>query len=130
MDNGPTSADGFISGGSFPIGDTTVTCTATDTADGTSASPVSSRFTVHVKGAAEQLADLYQEVQGVGPGTSLADKVQQAQSLLASGDVTDTCATLTAFAHEVKAQSRNDILTSQAGQLIAAARQVQAVLGC
>jgi Pentapeptide repeats (8 copies) len=30
-----TSADGFISAGNFPVGGTTVTCTATDNADGT-----------------------------------------------------------------------------------------------
>jgi len=44
-----SSADGFVSGGNFPVGGTTLTCTATDNVDGTStAPPPSQSFTVIV----------------------------------------------------------------------------------
>jgi len=115
-------------GASFPIGQTTVTCTATDPDD--SNSPVSSSFTVTVKGAAAQLADLAQAVRGVGPGTSLADKVAEAQSDLASGDVADACGTLSGFVSEVGAQAGKHIPSATAQELIADAQRIQAVLAC
>ena len=86
--------------------------------------------TVHPASASEQLADLLHAVQGVGPGTSLADKVQSAQSSLASGDVVGTCSILSAFIDEVKAQSGTHIPVLQASQLIADAQRIQAVLAC
>jgi hypothetical protein len=85
---------------------------------------------VTVKDPSAQLEDLSQAVQGVGPGTSLSDKVQSAQSFLASGDIANTCSTLSAFIHEVKAQSGKHIPLAQASQLIADAQRIQAVLTC
>jgi hypothetical protein len=117
------------SGSTFAIGDTTVTCTATDT-DGDTNSPVQNTFNVHVKGAAEQLADLALAVVGVGPGTSLADKVAAAQAYLAAGDISDACGTMNAFINEVKAQSGKSIPPATASSLITAAQQIRAVLGC
>jgi len=114
------------SGSTFPIGTTTVTCTATDTHGNTS----SASFTVHVKGAAEQLADLLTAVTGVGPGTSFAHKVSQAQAYLTANDVADACSTLNAFIKEVKAQSGITLLPSQAATLIATAQRIETVLGC
>ena len=105
-----TPACSPASGSMFAIGTTTVKCTAIDPED--SNSPVSTSFTITVNGAAVQLAGLYQAVQGVGPGTSLADKVHQAESQLASGDVTGTCDTLAAFVREVRAQSGKSISPS------------------
>jgi hypothetical protein len=116
------------SGTTFAIGTTTVNCAVSDADD--SNSPVNASFMVTVKGASAQLVDLSQAVQGVGPGTSLGDKVQSAQSYLASGDVADTCSTLTAFINEVKAQSGKNIPVAQASQLIADAQRIQAVLAC
>ena len=46
---------------------------------------------MHVKGAAEQFVDLLTAVTGVGPGTSLADKVIQAQTALGANHVADAC---------------------------------------
>ena len=83
-----------------------------------------------MRGAADQLADLATAVQGVGPGTSLIDKVALAQSDLASGDVTDTCGTLGAFVNEVQAQSDKTIPSATAQQLIADAQRIQVVLAC
>jgi hypothetical protein len=116
------------SGSVFPIGTTKVTCTASDSDD--SNSPVSGSFTVTVLGAAGQLASLGQAVQGVGPGTSLEDKITKAQSYLASGNIADACGTLTGFVNEVRAQSGKSIPPAQAAQLIADAQRIQAVLAC
>jgi hypothetical protein len=124
----PMPACSPASGTTFAIGTTTVNCAVSDADD--SNSPVNASFMVTVKGASAQLVDLRQAVQGVGPGTSLGDKVQSAQSYLASGDVADTCSTLTAFIHEVKAQSGKHIPVAQASQLIADAQRIQAVLAC
>jgi HYR domain-containing protein len=114
------------SGTTFPIGTTTVTCTATDTHGNTS----SASFTVHVKGAAEQLADLLTDVTGIGPGTSLADKVKQAQSYVAADDASDACSPLTAFTNEVEAQTHKTIPPAQAATMIASANRISNVLGC
>lgn len=87
-------------------------------------------FTVTVKGAAAQLDELYQAVQGVRPGTSLSGKVAQAQSYLGSGDVADTCSNLGEFLREVAAQSGKSIPAATASALIADAQRIQAVLVC
>jgi hypothetical protein len=100
-------------GSAFAIGTTTVHCSASDPDDSNSAATVS--FTVTIKGAAAQLDDLHQgpSTEWGGPGTSLSDKVTQAQSYLASGDVSDTCSTLGAFRHEMRAQSGKSIPAGQ-----------------
>jgi YVTN family beta-propeller protein len=124
----PAASCSPASGSEFTIGTTTVTCTAADPDD--TNSPVSTSFTVTVNGAPAQLDDLYQDVQGVGPGTSLSDKVQQAQSDLAAGDTAGTCGVLGAFIHEVQAQTGKSIPAAVAADLIADAQQIQAVLSC
>jgi hypothetical protein len=137
--NAPTAADedspatasvscSPASGSMFAIGDTAVTCTASDADD--SNSPVTSSFAVHIKGAAEQLSDLASSVNGVGPGTSLANKVASVQSYLGAAETMDACGTLTAFVNEVAAQSRKSIPAATAATLIAAAKQIEAVLPC
>ena len=86
------------SGATFPIGETTVTCAATDATGNTA----TASFTVDVKGAVEQLVDLFDKVIGVGSGTSLADKVGDAQRELAQGDIAGTYGNLRAFINQVK----------------------------
>lgn len=68
--------------------------------------------------------------QAGGPGNSLPAKVQQAQSYLQAGDVTDTCSTLTDFINEVNAQTDKTIPADTASQLTTAAGQVQTLLSC
>lgn len=116
-------------GSRFAIGDTTVTCSATDT-DGDADSPIHRTFNVHVKGAVEQLSDLANAVKGVGPGTSLADKVVSVQFDLASGDTGDACGMLSAFVHEAQTRSGKHLPASTATPLILTARRIQAVIGC
>jgi uncharacterized delta-60 repeat protein len=115
-----------VSGSVFPIGTTTVTCTASDTNGNTS----TASFIVHVEGASEQLTDLLAAVTGVGPGTSLTDKVRQVQSYVAANDLSDACSTLIAFINEVRAESGKTIPFSQAATLTASAQRIMAVLGC
>jgi Tol biopolymer transport system component len=114
------------SGAVLPIGKTQVTCTAVDTHGNMS----TASFTVTVKGAKAQLRDLLTAVTGVGPGTSLADKVKAARSYLAAGDLADACSALTAFLHEVSAQSGKSIPPDHAATLIATSQRIKAVLAC
>jgi eukaryotic-like serine/threonine-protein kinase len=114
------------SGSTFAIGTTTVRCSATDTNGNTS----TAAFVVHVKSAAEQLADLLTVVTNVGPGTSLADKVSQAQAYLNASDIKDACSALGAFIHEVNSQSGIMLTSGQAAALVSTAQRIQAVVGC
>jgi hypothetical protein len=116
-------------GSTFAIGDTTVTCTATDT-DGDTNSPVSQSFNVHVKGAAEQLSDLANAVKGVGPGPSLAVLAARAQSGLAANNTGLACGTLGAFINEVNGLAGRMIDADTAASLIAAAQRIEAVIPC
>jgi Bacterial Ig-like domain (group 3)/HYR domain len=111
----------------FAIGDTSVTCFATDQA-GNAAS--TRTFTLHVKGAAEQLTDLAGAVEGVEPGGSLSVKVRAAELSLSRGQTTAACGHLAAFMNEVGAQSGKKIPVAQADQLIAAAARIRTVIGC
>jgi hypothetical protein len=114
------------SGSTFAIGTTTVNCTATDaTGNATNGS-----FTVHVKGAVEQFADLAFAVAGVGPGKSLIDKITEAQTDLGANDLAGTCGALRAFSNEVNAQTGKKISSGSAASLIGDATRIQAVLGC
>ena len=113
------------SGATFPIGPTTVKCSATDRAGNTA----TGAFIVTVNGATAQLTDLLAAVQGVGPGKSLAAKVHTAQRDLGSGNTSAGCSDLTAFISEVKAQTGKKIPAAQAQQLITDARRIQAVIG-
>ncbi|HEX6488710.1 MAG TPA: hypothetical protein VF137_07550 [Candidatus Dormibacteraeota bacterium] len=83
-----------------------------------------------VTSAATDLASLSKTVQGVGTGGSLANKVNQAQSQLASGDTAGACSTLSAFINQVKAQSGKGISPAEATQLISDAKEIEAKLGC
>ena len=61
---------------------------------------------LHVKDAAEQLADLHAAVTGVPPGSSLASKIATAQANLAAGNKAQVCAMLKrGFPSEVNAQT-------------------------
>jgi hypothetical protein len=114
------------SASTFAIGTTTVDCTASDTHGNTG----SASFMVHVKGAAEQLADLRVAVTGVGPGTSLADKVIQAQTALNKHDLAGACSTLNALINQLKALSGKSVPAGVVDALVADATRIRAVLGC
>lgn len=116
------------SGSTFPIGDTAVVCTAKD-AHGNSAS---ASFNVHVKGAEEQLGDLLSLVVTghLGPGESLANKLQSSQRALARGNQHAACRALQAFVNEVLAQSGVTLTPAQATGLVQAGHRIKRVLDC
>jgi hypothetical protein len=113
------------SGTTFAIGDTTVSCTATDF----SGNQATATFNIHVKGAPEQLADLHDHVIGVGPGTSLRDKITVAQAALSAHNVASACSILDAFINQVKAQTGKTISQTVEAGLISDATRVKTVLG-
>jgi HYR domain len=115
------------SGSVFPIGQTTVTCNATDKAGNSAASQ---SFTVQVNGAAAQLSALLAAVTNVAPGSSMADKLKQIQGYIAINDKASACSGLTNFISLVKAQSGKKLTAAQATSFIAQANNIRATLGC
>jgi hypothetical protein len=79
---------------------------------------------------AQLLAALQNAVNGLPPGTSLADKVAQAITYFDKHDIPDTCSILTAFVNQVKALPSRIISKSEAATLIGIARQTKTLLGC
>jgi hypothetical protein len=120
------------SGSTFPIGTTTVTCTVSDSDD--TPSSVSQTFTVTVNGAATQVSNLINTVNSFGLPADIQagfdTQLQAVQTDLTNNNPAQACSDLTAFINHVQAQSGKHLTVSQANQLLAAAKQVQAVLGC
>jgi hypothetical protein len=118
------------SGSTFAIGTTTVNCTASDPSGNSS----SGSFQVVVKGAAAQVNDLINLVNSYHLSSSLQNaldnKLQDVLTAINAGQTATACSELTDFIGHVQSQSGKGLTTSQANQLIAAAKQVQAVLGC
>ena len=125
LDPAPVVTCAPTSGTTFPIGDTTVTCTATDASGNTA----TASFLVHVRGAAEQLDTLAAAVKGVGPGTSLTDKVADVGAALSAGDSTTASSILRAFSREVGAQSGKKVAPDTAAALTTAAARIGVVIG-
>jgi hypothetical protein len=118
------------SGSPFAIGDTTVTSTAIDAAGNQAACT----FTVHVKGAAEQINGLIARVQSLGlqsgAANSLIVKLHAAASALDRGNTGAACGILGAFLNEMHAQTGKKITADQAALITADATRIRAVVGC
>jgi len=117
------------SGSLFPIGDTVVTCSAVDAHHNVS---VPQSFTVHVKGAAEQLGDLLQTVvqRKLGPGFSLSDKVRALLALVATNHKPVFCVAMKALDLDVKAQAGKQLTAADASALRAEIARIESVEGC
>ena len=120
-----------VSGSAFPIGTTSVTCTATDN----SGNKVSGSFSVTLKGATDQISDLKVLVTSLalpaGTTTSLQTKLNEALSAANGGDTASACTALNDFISQVRAQAGKKKLSAQDAQdLIPEAQRIQAVLGC
>jgi probable HAF family extracellular repeat protein len=76
------------------------------------------------------LAELAEDVADLGPGTSLAAKIAQAQDALALGNTRATCGALQAFINEVEAQTGKSLTPEQANGLIAKAQEIESLIGC
>ncbi len=118
------------SGSTFAIGTTAVTVTVIDAAG----NKASKTFQVTVVGAAGQTTNLRALVTSFGldhgSEDSLLAKLGNALAAINAGNVRAGCGMLGAFINEVQAQSGKKITSAQAMQLIAAANQIRAVLGC
>jgi hypothetical protein len=129
LDPSPVVICSPSSGSVFPIGNTNITCTATDRAGNTS----SGGFVVTVKGAADQVTALLSLVTSLNLptlGNSLTAKLQNIQSSLSGGQTNAVCGQLGAFIGQVTDQTGQGLTVAQANQLIAAANQIMAVVGC
>lgn len=87
------------------------------------------RTFVHMPTAA-LLEKLRLDVVGVGPGTSLVDKVAIAQTYFAVPDAQSTCAVLEAFQNEVRAQTGKKVTATLADQLLNDSGLIMGQLGC
>lgn len=121
------------SGSLFAIGDTLVVCSATDAAG----NPGQSTFTVHVKGAAEQLNDLLALVNGLsapdidaGTRKELAHDLEEALKEQAKGRLEKACKKLEEFARRADRKSPKKLAPAPAALLQTEAARIQAVLGC
>jgi DNA-binding beta-propeller fold protein YncE len=117
------------SGAIFPIGTTTVTCTATDSS-GNSSSAV---FTVTVRGALDQIAALDADVVLLPDeklGKSLDSKLDAATAALQAGQTSRACARLADFISLVRTHSGEKIPEATATAWIASATRIRAVIGC
>ena len=119
------------SGSLFAIGDTTVTCTVADTVDNTN----SCTFTVHVKGASEQLRDLISVVEGFGlaPGVQnkIVHKLQAIARLVDKHRSAQACGQLQALMWQAERELANNRLTEwQTIQITTPAQMIFTVLGC
>jgi probable HAF family extracellular repeat protein len=119
------------SGSTFPIGATTVTCTATDAA-GLNATKA---FTVTVRGASAQLVDLIELARGINlPASIRAQLTVALQTVFANPSARQVaCRALTTFIAAVRAEAARpipQIPLDRATELIASATQIRTVLGC
>jgi hypothetical protein len=118
------------SGSVFAIGTTAVNSTAQDPSGNQS----SCSFTVHVKGAAEQLNDLIVAVSNLatkqGTKNALLVKLNAALAKVQAVNNGPACGPLADFISLVNAQLGKDITVSDANALVAKATQIRAVLGC
>ena len=77
-----------------------------------------------------ELSVLLAAVQGLGPGSSLADKVTAAKSAFDGGQTANACSSLGAFVDEVQAQSGKSITPAQAQSLVAQVTRIRSGIGC
>ena len=122
---------GLASGSTFPIGTTTMTCTAQDAAGNSSATGT---FTIAVQSASQQVTNLETKVQNVrlDPPTrrNLVRILQNAQSAITKGDIVGACDKLTSFSSQVQAQAGKKLAQATANDLITDAQRIKQVLGC
>jgi arabinogalactan endo-1,4-beta-galactosidase len=129
-DSSPSLACFPASGSVFPVGTTTVTCTARDASGNTS----TASFQITVKGASTQIEDLISLVQGLnlsnGLTNSLVNKLENSHASLDKGNTNAACNQLSSFVNEVEAKRGKELTDAQADQLVRDAARVRSVMGC
>ena len=133
VDPAPTVTCAPASRDTFPIGTTTVTCTATDA----SGNQAGGSFAVTVRDAITQISDVVANVKALdakqGIITSLDAKLQTVLDALSSakmGERASACQKLDVFTNEVQAQAGKSLTQADADRLTADARRIQMVIGC
>lgn len=118
------------SGSTFAVGDTTVTCSATDASGNTS----TASFNVHVKGGDEQLADLRGYVGSLALEKNFADRLRaqiaDIRKHLAQGDTNAVCGGLADLVAEAEKESGKRLTPEQAERIVADSMRIRAVVGC
>jgi Tol biopolymer transport system component len=114
----------------FPIGDTTVTCTATDDSGNSS----TGSFVVHVLSVAELLrqAQAYLVEIGVEPSLrrSLTAELEAAARAADKGDDAETCSAIGVYQDHVRAQSGKKLSVDIAASLVAQAEFIRTIVPC
>jgi hypothetical protein len=116
------------------------TCTVTvdyggvHATDGSATAPGSHVFSFSTASPGPTVDDLLSalsaDVEGVGPGKSLANKLAQIQADVAANDTVSACSLLSDFMNQVKAQRGKKLSNGQADALTAQAAAIKAKLGC
>ena len=130
VDPNPTVSCSPPSSSVVPIGDTTVTCTATDA----SGNVAKGSFSVHVQGVDEQLDQLQHIVDTFDVDKELRadlhDKLATVEAALAKHRTRTACTLLRGFANQVQDESGAGITADLAGVLIERAERIRSVLAC
>ncbi len=112
----PTVSCTPASGSTFPLGTTTVTCTATSADD--NPSTVSKTFTVTVAPTPAGISNVVDQllaagcIDSAGIANALKAKLAAAQNAIAAGNLKEAINILRAFIHEVQAQDGKHILAA------------------
>jgi len=107
----------------FPIGTTTVKCTAVDAHGNAS----TASFRVTVNGALAQIDALIKKL----AGSSLTKPLDAAKAYLQKPDPESACAELAEFESEVRAaENARELTSTQASSLLASAVQIETLVGC
>lgn len=118
------------SGSTFAIGDKMVTCRATDAARNFS----ECAFKVHVKGAAQQVADLMAVIDTLNlkkkTDKKFDHKLDEVLKALDKGKTDEACKKLADLIKEAQKESGKKLAADEANQIIATANRIRAVLGC
>jgi hypothetical protein len=114
----------------FPIGTTTVTCTATDAAGNAG----TGHFSVHVRGAGEQLAGLIDKtntfVDLAAARPALRAPLQLAGVAVSAGRQRAACLALGVYVGLVRLAPAGVLTAAERAELLADANRIRAVVGC
>jgi HYR domain/WD40-like Beta Propeller Repeat len=130
-DPNPAVSCSPASGSVFPIGDTTVTCKATDA----SGNVATGSFSVHVQGVDEQLGELKWMVDTFDMDrkvrADLQDKLAAVRrAALDTGRTGTACSVLKGFVNEVRDESGKGLTIDLAAVLAERANRIRGVLAC
>ncbi len=129
-DLAPTLVCTPASGTVFAIGNTTVSCLATDAAG----NAATARFMVHVRGAGEQIAALigktvaFLDLPALKPAVSAA--LQSAADSLVARNPRAACLGLNVYMAAVKLAPAKAFTAAERAELVADAIRIRAVIGC